>query len=195
MGRGLYPYAVDLALLADLPKPKTPAFAALARRAKKRLAEIDENFEDEIASGELAPAETVLATIAGGKLATNDEVHGYVVEALCATLGAALPNPIWERFSTQFFSDLDDELTARGLKGKDEIVEIVQSGVPVGKKRLRAPECGAMPPEQLARVGAKIAAMDLSALDADQRAGAKEWLGWMTKAAKKKGCSLVVFGY
>ena len=57
MGRGLYPYAVDLALLADLPKPKTPAFAALARRAKKRLAEIDENFEDEIASGELAIGE------------------------------------------------------------------------------------------------------------------------------------------
>ena len=93
-----------------------------------------------------------------------------------------------------FFSDLDDELPARGLNGKNEIVDIVQSGIPIGKKRLHAPECGSMTPAQAANVSAQIDAMDLSKLDADQKKGAKEWSSWM-KAAAKRGESLVIFGY
>jgi len=194
MGRGLYPYSVDLAPLSKLPKPATVELLALARRAKKRLADIDANFVDEIESGETEPALATLTKIASGKLAPDDELHGYVIEALCATLGKALPNPVWERFSVSFFSDLDDELTARGLKGKDEIVEIIQSGIPIGKKRLVAPECGSMTTAQAAKVSAQIDAMDLSKLDSDQRKSAKELSGWM-KAAAKRGESLVIFGY
>jgi hypothetical protein len=40
MGRGLYPYVVELGLLSKLPKPATPSFASLLRRLKKRLSDI-----------------------------------------------------------------------------------------------------------------------------------------------------------
>lgn len=194
MGRGLYPYVVDLESLARLPEPDTDAFRALVRRMKKRLAELDASFAEEIADGEVETGAAVLAKIARGKLAPNEDHHGYVIEALAATLGRKLANPVWEKFSVSFFSDLDDELTARGLKGKDEMVSIVQSGIPIGKKKLRAPECGSMTAAQAARVAAKIEAMDLSALSADQKKGALEWLSWM-KAAVKRDAALVIFGY
>jgi hypothetical protein len=194
MGRGLFPYSVDLERLGKLPKPGTPELAAIARRAKKRFAEMDEDFADEIESGEAEPAADILTKIAAGKLAANSADHGYVIEVLCALLGKSLPNPVWERFSTDFFSDLDDELTARGMKGKNAMVEIVQSGVRIGKKRLVEPECGSMSAEQATKVSAQIDAMDLSKLDFNQKKGAKEWSSWM-KAAAKRGESLVMFSY
>jgi hypothetical protein len=117
-----------------------------------------------------------------------------VVEALCTTFGKKLGNPIWERYSTKFFSDLDDELTARGLKRKGALVAIVQSGIKLGNVTLREPECGAMEPEQVARVGGLIDQMDLSALSDDQRQATREIRRWLA-TAERQGQGFAIFNY
>ena len=192
MGYGLAAYRVDPASLATLPRKGAPAFASLERRLRRAFIEVRETFAEEIVEGGVEDPSRALELLAMGKGKPRDAMHGVVTRALCGVLGKALRSDVWERFSSRFFSDLDDELTARGLKGKDAMVKIVQSGVTVVGKRLSDPECGFMSPEQVVRVGAFIDAMDLTALDADQRAGTKEWRAWM-RAAEKHAQGLAVF--
>lgn len=192
MGYGLAAYRVDPASLASLPTRGAPAFASLERRLARAFADVRDSFAEELAEGSVVDPSDALARLAMGKGKPRDTMHGVVTRALCGVLGKALRAGIWERFSSKFFSDLDDELTARGLKGKDAIVRIVQSGVTVVGKRIVDPECGFMPPEQVARVGALLDAMDLGALDADQRAGTKAWRAWM-RAAEKHRQGLAIF--
>ena len=179
--------------LARLPAPGTAEMRALERRLKVRFAELASEFEDEVAAGECEAPSAALAKIAAGRLKPRSFMQGRVVEALVATLGKQLPNETWEKFSSRFFSDLDDELTARGLKGPDAMVKIVQSGVPVMGKTARQPECGSMSAAQVVKVGALIDAMDLSKLTPLQREGVAEWRAWM-RACEKKKQGLVIFG-
>ena len=174
MSFGLWPYAVDLALLATAPKPLRKLSAALAQ------------LDDDLNSDHIPRAQDVVDAIASGHVDQDDPMLGFVVEVFCGVVGDRLPNPVWERYNTDFFSDLDDELTARGLRGKNAMVEIVQSCVPALGVRICDPECGTMPPEQVSEVGALIDGMDLSALTDGQRKGAAEWRAWMRAAEQRR---------
>lgn len=192
MGYGLTTYRIAPSALVALPSIETPAFARIERRLGRRFAALRESFADEIAEGELRDPSAALAALARGKAKRDDAMCGAVVEALVAVLGKALAPGVFERFSSAFFSDLDDELTARGLEGKDAMVRIVQSGVPAFGKRFVQPECGYMPPDQVARVGALLDRMDVTALDADQRSGARTFRAWI-RAAEKHAQGLAIF--